>query len=736
MISVVIPVYNAAALVTRAVESAVTQAQVSEVLLVEDGSTDDSYRRCQELAVQWPQVRLLENDARHNLGAAEARNRGWRAARSELIAFLDADDFYLPGRFDGTIKVLDDQACAGVYESVAAQFESPAAQQAFLDQRGHSLVQSDDGAWITRIRPGLAGARLYAELVAGRAGFCHLNGLTVRRWALELCGGFDPRLRVHQDLHLLIRLAYLAQLRPGADRPVAVRWVHANNRITAHGRLGKLPLRRVLFIDLLRWAVRQRLPRADIRALIKRLWACYRLLPTGSKHPLLRRLSYLPLSAWLLLRYPGPMLSVLLSQLRPGWTPAGTAARGCRVAVFVNEFPSTSETFVADHIESLANHGFEVWVFARRRAAGLNGPISARLGDRVRVHARPEWARNRWKRWLHAANLFVRLLARSPLAAWRLARFGRANWTAVIHHASVALAAPSHFHVLHVHSGHTAQAFLPLFTTGLLQGPLAVTFHGYDYTRHIQGRSAAYYAPLFNAARRLYGCSDFTLSALRDLGAPANKLLKVRNGVVVEKLEPLGEGLRECGNEELRLLSVGRLVPFKGYADGLAVVRILRDNGLKVRWSIIGDGPLMAALQQQAKDLSLGDAVSFLGALPRAQVLLQMLRADLYLYTGIVDDQGAVETQGVALLEAQACALPVVATRVGGVPETLADGVGGVLVVAADRAAIAQAVMDLAADPEGRRQLGEAGRQRILREFDLALQQQRLLADYGALQVA
>lgn len=734
MISVVIPVYNAAGWVARAVESAVMQAQVSEVLLVEDGSSDDSYGQCQALADQWPQVRLLDNAARQNVGAAEARNRGWRAARGEIIAFLDADDFYLPGRFEAAVAILQDRACGGVYEPVEARFDSAEAKRRFLQLRGHSLVDSGRDSWVTRIRTGLSPGRLYSELLAGRAGFCHLNGLTLRRWVLRKCGGFHSDLRVHQDLHLLIRLAYLAPLWPGAEEPVAVRWVHADNRITHHGRLGKLPLRRVLFVDLLQWALNRRLPRADIRALIKRLWACYPLLPAAADRRWIRRLSYLPLSVWLLIRYPVTMARVVAALIRPWWTPADTVAEGCRIGVFVNEYPSTSETFVADHIDQLLRHGFSVWVFARRRSAGLNAPLPVSTGKRLAVHFCPPLPRPRLERWIGAATQLLWLAVRTPAAAWQLTALDRRNWTAAVHHASLALGVPSHFSMLHCHSGHTAQAYLPLFTSGLLQGPLAVTFHGYDFTRYLHTRPADPYAHLFAIAQRLYGCSDFSLEALRRLGAPAHKLVKIRNGVAAQSAVVAEPGPAPAGAGELRLLSVGRLVPFKGYAEGMLVIRSLLDLGLSVSWTIIGDGELKDGLLAQACELQLDSVVRFLGEQTRAQVIAHMRQSDLYLYTGVVDEQGGVETQGVALLEAQACGLPVVATRVGGVPETVADGEGGVLVPAADRPALVQAVVELAKDPVRRRQLGEAGQRRVRNEFNQDRQLQQLLADYGDLQ--
>jgi glycosyltransferase involved in cell wall biosynthesis len=98
-ISVVIPVFNAERYVESAVESALRQKETAEVILVEDNSPDNALMICEQLSKLNPRVQLLRHSDGKNHGAGESRNLGIRAARSDYIAFLDADDYYLENCF-------------------------------------------------------------------------------------------------------------------------------------------------------------------------------------------------------------------------------------------------------------------------------------------------------------------------------------------------------------------------------------------------------------------------------------------------------------------------------------------------------------------------------------------------------------------------------------------------------------------------------------------------------------
>lgn len=98
MISSVTPVYNAATTLRRAVESLLLQSEIDEIILVEDGSTDNSFRLCQELAESHPIIKVIQHPGGENKGAPSSRNLGLALAKNEWIQFMDADDELLPGK--------------------------------------------------------------------------------------------------------------------------------------------------------------------------------------------------------------------------------------------------------------------------------------------------------------------------------------------------------------------------------------------------------------------------------------------------------------------------------------------------------------------------------------------------------------------------------------------------------------------------------------------------------------
>ena len=99
-ISVIIPVYNAEKYITQAVESALQFEEVCEVILVEDKSPDNALEVCKNLAKTFDRVTLYQHPDKGNHGAGASRNLGMKMATGDYIAFLDADDFYLPNRFE------------------------------------------------------------------------------------------------------------------------------------------------------------------------------------------------------------------------------------------------------------------------------------------------------------------------------------------------------------------------------------------------------------------------------------------------------------------------------------------------------------------------------------------------------------------------------------------------------------------------------------------------------------
>jgi glycosyltransferase involved in cell wall biosynthesis len=191
LISVVIPAHRAAVTLGRAVTSALAQVEVEvEVIVVDDASGDDSTRRVLE-AFQG-HVRLVELDT--NVGAAGARNAGIRLAQGEFIAFLDADDEWLPDKLASQLSYFTEDSSVVLVVTDAQ----------ILLSNGRSYTHFS-------VHPPHEGALAWKGLLADN--FIITSGAMVRASALEVTGLFDSALLVGEDLDLWIKLALVGEVR-------------------------------------------------------------------------------------------------------------------------------------------------------------------------------------------------------------------------------------------------------------------------------------------------------------------------------------------------------------------------------------------------------------------------------------------------------------------------------------------------------------------------------------------
>jgi glycosyltransferase involved in cell wall biosynthesis len=230
MISVIIPVYNAAGFVGEAVQSTLMQAETAEVILVEDGSEDNSLEVCQQIATTDVRIRLLQHEGGVNKGAGPSRNLGIQAAQSEWIAFLDADDYYLPHRFRRAVDFLNEHPdYEGVAEAIGAQYEDEEGKKRFLK---HLNLPVNLPA--TQIKTGMLrevpSEKLFEILFLGKEGHISPDGLVVKKSVVQKTGYFNDW-QVGEDSNYLLRLAYFCRIKIFDIREVvAIRRIHSSNR--------------------------------------------------------------------------------------------------------------------------------------------------------------------------------------------------------------------------------------------------------------------------------------------------------------------------------------------------------------------------------------------------------------------------------------------------------------------------------------------------------------------------
>ena len=197
----------------------------------------------------------------------------------------------------------------------------------------------------------------------------------------------------------------------------------------------------------------------------------------------------------------------------------------------------------------------------------------------------------------------------------------------------------------------------------------------------------------------------------------AGKIHRVYNGLDLSNLPtpPLGE--RPPG--PTTILSVGRLVPFKGFEILLEACAELDRRNFDFRCQIVGDGPLRQKLEAMIGELRLRQRVELCGSLSQAEVFAKLQSCDIFALASVVDAEGASDVFPTVIMEAMACARPVVSTKLAGIPESVIDGLTGLLVPSENWEEFADALDKLVRDSGLRQRMGEAGRVRIKNEFSV-----------------
>jgi glycosyltransferase involved in cell wall biosynthesis len=214
-ISVIIPVYNAEKHLERAVYSALTQSEVEEIILVDDGSKDSSLQISKLFSEKDGRIKILHHEGNRNMGPSATRNLGILKSTFDWIAFLDADDFFLPNRFETACNILEDDASLdGVYESVEIE-----------------PYQNCPRGKIEVVKNSIKPEDLFLNLSPlGDSGRFHGNGFLVRKSLLEAAGLFNVDMVFGEDVLLWLKCAYLGRLKQGkTGRPVAIMTRDGNN---------------------------------------------------------------------------------------------------------------------------------------------------------------------------------------------------------------------------------------------------------------------------------------------------------------------------------------------------------------------------------------------------------------------------------------------------------------------------------------------------------------------------
>ena len=257
--------------------------------------------------------------------------------------------------------------------------------------------------------------------------------------------------------------------------------------------------------------------------------------------------------------------------------------------------------------------------------------------------------------------------------------------------------------------------------------PLVTALHGYDVTMSDKALGATRLGSEYLKGRTklqkegalFVACSEYVRGRAIECGYPAERTIAHFIGVDVERFVPPSTGQREPV-----VLFVGRLVEKKGCGSLIEAMVEVQRRCSDAELVVIGDGPLRADCEALVAARHI--RCRFLGAQPSTVVQEWMARAKVFCAPSMIAASGDAEGFGIVFIEAQAMGLPVVSTRSGGIPEAVEDGQTGLLVAERDQQALTEAILKLMVNDELWQRFSLAGRRRVLEQFNLARQTQRL----------
>lgn len=359
-----------------------------------------------------------------------------------------------------------------------------------------------------------------------------------------------------------------------------------------------------------------------------------------------------------------------------------------RVAHICTKFSRISETFIYDLILGLEQAGTENHILTAARINSDERPF-----PRVRILPLSLWRKTAFA--ILKQGLGVYRFPLPPQATRQALREIRPD-------------------VILAHFGGTGAAIAPLARE--LGIPLVVTFHAFDlFMRPFRPST---YATLWEAGAHAVAISEHGKKRLLELGCPSDRIRVIHCGVDLSRFSQTAHFY--IGTNELRLVSIGRLVEKKGFDTLIRALALLRERTLPpIRVDIYGEGPLRSPLEKLAQSLGMTEAVSFKGAVS-SQALPRLLQEyNAFVLPSQTARNGDREGIPITILEAQAAGLPVVATLHAGIPEAIPPSNREWLVRERNPGELADTLQLLASCPHQWEHIGRRGSAWVGRHFQL-----------------
>lgn len=403
-----------------------------------------------------------------------------------------------------------------------------------------------------------------------------------------------------------------------------------------------------------------------------------------------------------------------------------------KVAYMMSRFPKITETFILYEMLAMEKLGVTVEVYPlRRERTKVVHPEAVDYVKRAHFEPLVSWP-------LLKAHL--RYLRTQPTVylhtLWTLLR---ANWGSMRYFFGALDLFPKAVYfaelmeaegIEHIHAHFASHPAAAAFVIHRLTGiPYSFTGHGSDIhrDRHMMREKveeAAFAVTISNYNR------DIIVNECN--GQMHDKVLVIHCGVDTQLFQPrTAPTPYEQGAGPFAILCIGTLHEVKGQTYLIDACRQLKAQGIDFVCHFAGDGPDLDKLQKQAAQAGLTEAMRFHGRLKREEIVNLLHKADVVVAPSVPTRDGRREGIPVVLMEAMGSTVPVISTRLSGIPELVEHGKSGLLTEPGDVDALAAALVQLYQDPALRQRFGQVGRAKVTGEFDLTINAAQLAHYFG-----
>ena len=261
---------------------------------------------------------------------------------------------------------------------------------------------------------------------------------------------------------------------------------------------------------------------------------------------------------------------------------------------------------------------------------------------------------------------------------------------------------------IHIHFSDVPTQ-IGMYVSAITGIPFSVTSHANDIFEH--GRLLVIKAKRANCFATI---SEYNRDYLISQGVPAEKVALVRCAVNFEKIDE--KGLIK-DKQYYRIGSLGRLVEKKGMSILIHAIRLVLDKRYNIELIIAGDGPDRENLKMLANKLGIQKSVNFIGAIPNNNVSTWLNGLDIFVLACKKDSRGDMDGIPVALMEAMSQGVPVISTRISGIPELIKHKDTGLLAEPDDPVNLADLIIELINNPVLSNKLSEKGLEYVFSEF-------------------